>query len=132
MPQHPAPPDAAPPDAAAYALIPVPVAWCDAQGRWHGANAAFIRYTGQQPDARGAVPLPGHLHAGAGAPGARLLALLQAGAEADDLPWLGVDGQGRALAGQLSLRCQGAWRVVTLLPQAAAVAWSHLARPLGP
>jgi len=124
MPQHPAPPDAAPPDAAAYALIPVPVAWCDAQGRWHGANAAFIRYTGQQPDARGAVPLPGDLHAGAGAPGARLLALLQAGAEADDLPWLGVDGQGRALAGQLSLRCQGAWRVVTLLPQATATGGS--------
>lgn len=121
-----------PPDAAALALVAAPVAWCDAQGRWRGANPAFIRFTGQAADADGRTPLPGELQATA-APqpaghGTPLLALLCAGTDADALPWRGTDGHGRALAAQLSLRCQGPWRIVTLRPQSARPA----ARPAAP
>ncbi len=128
MRQHPNPTDTGStqtlPEAAAYSLLAVPVAWCDEQGRWCGANDAFSRFTGRQADADGHAPLPGDLQAGdalpAEGPGARLLALLQAGTDADDLPWHGDDGRGRALAGTLSLRCHGSWRIVTLLPQPVA------------
>lgn len=124
-PPPPASGDAAPlPDVAAYALLPVPVAWCDAQGRWLGGNPAFTAFTGRVAAADGGTPLPGDVHAGghAEAPGARLHALLCAGLDADDLPWRGDDARGQALAGSLSLRCRGPWRIVTLQPTAATAA----------
>ncbi|MES2714955.1 MAG: PAS domain-containing protein [Pseudomonadota bacterium] len=122
-------------DTAAYALLPVPVAWCDAQGRWLGCNTAFTAFTGQQAAADPPGRLPGDLDAAPAGPaagaaaaggdadtGLRLLALLQAGADADALPWRGQGSLGQALRGQLSLRCQGGWRIVTLLPQADTAA----------
>ena len=104
------------PDTTAFDLLPVPVAWCDAQGRWLGSNAAFANFTGHRP---GAGPLPGAVIGTAGA-GRALAALLRDGAEADHLPWWGQTPQGQPLAARLSLRRQGAWRIVTLLPQADA------------
>ena len=114
---EPAPPaPACPVDAAAFDLLPVPVAWCDAQGRWIGCNRAFAGLTGWQADGQDAA-LPGDVMGPAGH-GQALAALLQAGADVDHLPWWGQTPQGRPLAGRLSLRCQAGWRIVTLLPHA--------------
>jgi hypothetical protein len=137
QPPLPDPGDAVPlPEAAAYALLAVPVAWCDAQGRWRGANAAFTRYTGQLADADGRTPLPGELPAGDAAvvdgQDTGLPALLRAGTEADALPWRGQDSQGRRLAGRLSLRRHGPWRIVTLQPQAADQPPGDAVPPPGP
>ncbi len=110
-------------DTAAFDLLPVPVAWCDAQGRWLGCNAAFASYTGQRADAAGRLALPGELadttagtQAGTATPGPSLAHRLQRSADADHLPWTGHGPQGQALAARLSLRSQGRWRIVTLLP----------------
>jgi signal transduction histidine kinase/ActR/RegA family two-component response regulator len=123
---QPAPGDvASQPDWSAYALLPVPVAWCDVLGRWRGANPAFVAFTGCQAATDGSTPFPGDLDGGAlpaDTASARLPALLRAGIAADGLPWHGDDGQGRTLVGHLSLRCHGPWRIVTLQPQAAATA----------
>jgi signal transduction histidine kinase/ActR/RegA family two-component response regulator len=115
-------------DTAAYALLPVPVAWCDDQGRWLGCNPAFTAFTGFTGctgftgRGAGSAPaggLPGALLSGPATVqhGLDLQTLLRAGADADALPWHGLGAQGQPLAGRLSLRCQGRWRVVTLLPQ---------------
>ncbi len=106
---------AATPHAAAYALLPVPVAWCDAQGHWLGCNPAFTAFTGGQASAQAPGPLPGELAAMAA--GHSLQTLLRAGHDADALPWQGLDSHGQTISGRLSLRCQAGWRIVTLLPQ---------------
>ena len=54
------------PDTAAFDLLPVPVAWCDAQGRWLGCNAAFADFTGNHAGGADGQTLPGGL-AGAAA-----------------------------------------------------------------
>ena len=128
-------------DTAAFALLPVPVAWCDSQGRWLGGNPAFSRFTGHkaQADAPGALPgdLAGEVPApdagGSRGHGTALAALLQAGADADALPWRGSSPRGDALTGRLSLRCHGPWRIVTLLPvaDAAPTAAAAAALPSG-
>jgi PAS domain-containing protein len=71
-------------DAAAFDLLPVPVAWCDAQGRWIGCNRAFAGLTGWQADGQHAA-LPGDVMGPAGH-GQALATLLQAGADVDHLP----------------------------------------------
>ena len=112
------PAPACPVDAALFDLLPVPLAWCDAPGRWIGCNRAFADFTGQRPGADGST-LPGDV-IGAAGPGQALAALLQAGTDVDHLPWWGQTPQGQALAGRLSLRCQDGWRIVTLLPHTEA------------
>ena len=120
------------PDTAAFDLLPVPVAWCDAQGRWLGCNAAFADVTGQQPDGAGNQPLPGGL-AGVADDGAQaLLALLQRGERADHQAWAGQGTPGQPLAARLSLRRHGSWCFVTLLPQADAPALVPSAPPVSP
>ena len=107
-------------DTAAFELLPVPVAWCDAQGRWLGCNRAFASYTGCVPDATGAAALPGEVAAELGGAALSLPDLLLAGADLDALAWRATDAQGLPLAGRLSLRCLASWRVLTLLPAADA------------
>ena len=113
---------ARPLDTTAFDLLPVPVAWCDAQGRWLGCNQAFASFTGRRADAAdaagsaAAAGLPGDV-IGAQGTGQSLAALLQAGTDADHLPWWGQTLHGQPLAARLSLRCHGGWRFVTLLPQ---------------
>lgn len=120
-------------DTAAYALLPIPVAWCDGLGNWLGCNPAFAAYTGCEPAAGAPGPLPGALGAlGAlGANGAseasglprtmasaqQLHTVLTAGRDVDALPWYGLNSSGHALTARLSLRCLAGWRIVTLLPQ---------------
>jgi signal transduction histidine kinase len=108
------PAPACPVDAALFDPLPVPLAWCDARGRWIAYNRAFASFTGHQPGADGGA-LPGDVISTAGR-GQTLDALLQAGADVDHLPWWGQSPQGQALAGRLSLRSQDGWRIVTLLP----------------
>jgi signal transduction histidine kinase len=99
-------------DTRAFELLPVPVAWADACGLWLGANAAFVAATGLVPgDARGRplVDLLG-LHDGAAA----LADRLQAGDDLEPLPVRLRTAAGRALAGRLGQRRQGAMRVLTL------------------
>ena len=124
------PADPAPPlDTSAYALLPVPVAWCDSQGRWLGCNAAFTDFTGLEPAAGAQAVLPGALgrhddgagrrggQGGANAgPSQGLLALVRAGNDADALPWRATGPQGAPLSAVLSLRRLGGWRIVTLMP----------------
>ena len=124
LPETAAPATAPPLDTAAFELLPVPVAWCDAQGRWLGCNQAFAAYTGCRPEPDGSTALPGGVAADGGVDLA-LPALLQAGASLDALAWRATDAQGQPLAGRLSLRCWASWRVLTLLPAADA-------RPLPP
>ncbi|MDH4390310.1 MAG: PAS domain-containing protein [Aquabacterium sp.] len=116
------------PDTTAFDLLPVPVAWCDGQGRWLGCNAAFADFTGQRPDHTGSLPLPGALGAAADAGRPLAVRLLQDD-DADHLPWLGQGPQGQPLAARLSLRRHGSWRIVTLLPQADAPATLADAQP---
>ncbi len=119
LPETAAPATAQPLDTTAFELLPVPVAWCDAQGRWLGCNRAFITFTGCTAAADGATALPGEVAAEGGA-ALSLPALLQAGADLDALAWRASDAQGQPLTGRLSLRCLAGWRVLTLLPVAAA------------
>ena len=105
------------PDTAAFDLLPVAVAWCDARGRWLGCNAAFVDFTGHRPGSAGSQPLPGGL-AGRVDGTAGLLALLQQGMDADHVAWAGARASGQPLAARLSLRRHGSWRIATLLPQA--------------
>jgi hypothetical protein len=114
----PAEPAAAqPPFASAFDLLPVPVAWCDRQGRWLGCNPAFADFTGQRADVAGARALPGAL-ADPTESALSLAERLQHGSDADNLLWIGSGTLGQPLAARLSLRSQGAWRIVTFLPQA--------------
>ncbi len=133
----PAEPAATPtPDTAAFDLLPVPVAWCDAQGRWLGCNSAFADFTGQRADPAGGLALPGGLtgvlhaaHPGPAVAAGSLAACLRHGAAADHLPWIGQGAQGQVLAARLSLRRHGPWRIVTLLPVAEPAAHAPTTAP---
>ncbi len=138
MPQP--PPDPAQPasaaalDVSAYQLLPLPVAWCDAAGRWLGGNAAFHAFTGWPADwptdGAATAALPGDVPPGDGS-GQALQALLRGGRDATDLPWRGVSASGQPLAALLSLRWHASgWCVATLLPQPVAAAASVGNMPL--
>jgi hypothetical protein len=99
-----------PPDTGAFALLDVPVAWVDAQGRLRGANAAFGAATGLGSAAIG-LPLAPQLGLLASDATATLLARGEAFAPR---PALGQSASGAPLRVLLGARAWGALRVVTL------------------